>query len=61
MRLPEVVRDALARLEAAGYPAYVVGGAVRDHLRGVMPTAAIPMPYGSCAWSRPTSPGGISP
>lgn len=37
MRLPEVVRDALARLEAAGYPAYVVGGAVRDHLRGVMP------------------------
>lgn len=46
--LPEAVRAALARLERAGYPAYVVGGAVRDHLRGVTPhdfdlcTAATP-------------------
>ncbi len=48
MRLPEPVREALARLEAAGFAAYVVGGAVRDHLRGICPhdfdlcTAALP-------------------
>lgn len=48
MELPQTVRKALARLEAAGFPAYVVGGAVRDHLRGVTPhdfdlcTAAAP-------------------
>ena len=34
MNLPEQVRRALARLEAAGYEAFVVGGAVRDHVRG---------------------------
>lgn len=46
--LPEAVRDALSRLEAAGYPAYVVGGAVRDHLRGV-----IPHDFDLCTAARP--------
>lgn len=46
--LPDGVRGALDRLEGAGYPAYVVGGAVRDALRGAAPhdfdicTAATP-------------------
>ena len=34
MDLPEQVRRALARLEGAGYEAFVVGGAVRDYVRG---------------------------
>lgn len=34
MDLPEQVRLALARLEDAGYEAFVVGGAVRDYVRG---------------------------
>ena len=34
MNLPEQVRRALARLEAAGHEAFVVGGAVRDYVRG---------------------------
>ena len=34
INLPEQVRRALARLEDAGYEAFVVGGAVRDHVRG---------------------------
>ena len=34
MDLPEQVRRALARLEAAGHEAFVVGGAVRDYVRG---------------------------
>ena len=34
MGLPEQVRRALARLEDAGYEAFVVGGAVRDYVRG---------------------------
>ena len=34
MDLPEQVRLALARLEDAGYKAFVVGGAVRDYVRG---------------------------
>ena len=34
LTLPAPVQDALARLEAAGYEAYVVGGAVREALRG---------------------------
>ncbi len=48
MELPRGVQKALTALEQAGYPAYVVGGAVRDHLRGVTPhdfdlcTAATP-------------------
>ncbi len=48
MRLPDPVREALTRLEAAGFAAYVVGGAVRDDLRGILPhdfdlcTAALP-------------------
>lgn len=48
MQLPKAVHTALVRLEHAGYAAYVVGGAVRDHLRGVQPhdfdlcTAALP-------------------
>lgn len=49
MRLSQGVQRALHALEQAGYPAYVVGGAVRDHLRGVTPhdfdlcTAATPV------------------
>ena len=35
--LPETVLSILARLEAAGYAAYLVGGAVRDLIRGVPP------------------------
>lgn len=35
--LPETVLSILSRLEAAGYAAYVVGGAVRDLIRGVPP------------------------
>ncbi len=48
MRLSQAAAQALNRLEQAGFPAYVVGGAVRDHLRGVQPhdfdlcTAATP-------------------
>ena len=34
INLPEQVRRALARLEDAGYEAFVVGGAVRDYVRG---------------------------
>ena len=34
INLPEQVRRALARLEAAGHEAFVVGGAVRDYVRG---------------------------
>ena len=37
INLPEQVRRALARLEAAGHEAFVVGGAVRDCVRGVFP------------------------
>ena len=37
MILPNAVQEAILRLEAAGYAAYVVGGAVRDWLRGVPP------------------------
>lgn len=46
--LPRPVSDALNALGARGYPAYVVGGCVRDMLRGVAPhdydiaTAATP-------------------
>ena len=35
--LPEQVNTVLDRLEQAGYAAYVVGGCVRDALRGVAP------------------------
>ncbi len=35
--LPETVTSILARLESAGHAAYVVGGAVRDFIRGVAP------------------------
>ena len=34
MTLPSQVHTALDRLEAAGWEAFVVGGAVRDALRG---------------------------
>lgn len=34
INLPEQVRRALARLEDAGHEAFVVGGAVRDYVRG---------------------------
>ncbi|MCL5038596.1 MAG: hypothetical protein M1299_01985, partial [Firmicutes bacterium] len=46
--LPSQVRVVLGRLEEAGYPAYAVGGAVRDLLLGQRPhdwdvaTAALP-------------------
>ncbi len=36
--IPEEVRALLARLEAAGYEAWVVGGCVRDMLRGALPS-----------------------
>ena len=36
-RLPGPVRQAMARLEQAGYRAYVVGGALRDLLLGRQP------------------------
>ena len=35
--LPPVVASLLARLEAAGHTAYVVGGCVRDSLLGIVP------------------------
>ncbi len=35
--LPEIVQDILHRLEAAGYEAWCVGGAVRDALLGLSP------------------------
>ena len=35
--LPAPVAEALSALEVAGYPAYVVGGCVRDGLRGLPP------------------------
>lgn len=37
MPLPYPIDAALARLRAAGYEAYIVGGAVRDALRGITP------------------------
>ena len=42
------VLSALARLENAGYPAYIVGGAVRDALRGISPHD-----YDLCTAARP--------
>lgn len=38
MHLPTQVHMALNRLDDAGYEAYIVGGCVRDHLRGVTPS-----------------------
>ena len=37
MLLPSAVSEILLRLKSAGYPAYVVGGCVRDSLLGVKP------------------------
>lgn len=37
IKLPEAVARAIADLENAGYPAYAVGGCVRDGLRGIPP------------------------
>ena len=48
LTLPKPVDAALSRLEAAGFPAFVVGGCVRDHVLGFTPhdydicTAATP-------------------
>ena len=48
LTLPEPVEKALSRLENAGFPAYAVGGCVRDHVLGIAPhdydicTAATP-------------------
>ena len=48
MKLPEPILGCIARLEAAGFPAYVVGGCVRDACLGLGPkdydlgTAALP-------------------
>ena len=48
MMLPEYVSFCLETLESSGFPAYCVGGCVRDHLLGLMPhdydicTAALP-------------------
>ncbi|WP_394272607.1 HD domain-containing protein [Butyricicoccus sp.] len=46
--LPASIRAALDRLEAAGCPAYVVGGAVRDRLAGRQPHD-----YDVCTAARP--------
>ena len=35
--LPAPVKEALSRLEAAGFAAYAVGGCVRDHVLGMEP------------------------
>lgn len=37
MELPFQICEVLERLESAGYPAFVVGGCVRDHLMGLTP------------------------
>ena len=37
MKLPSYVLECLNALEAAGYPAYVVGGCVRDACLGLQP------------------------
>lgn len=48
MKLPSYVLECLNALEAAGYPAYAVGGCVRDACLGLQPhdydicTAAVP-------------------
>lgn len=48
MNLPPAVRDLVARLNEAGFPAYAVGGCVRDSLLGLEPhdwdlcTSALP-------------------
>ena len=48
MKLPEYIRDAVDRLEQAGFATYAVGGCVRDSVLGLMPqdydlcTAALP-------------------
>jgi len=39
MTLPQHVNTALAMLEAAGFEAFLVGGAVRDYVRGGSPAA----------------------
>ena len=35
--MPEAIREALLRLERAGYEAWLVGGCVRDRLMGTPP------------------------
>ena len=48
MKLPDHIQSCLEALEAAGFPAYAVGGCVRDHCLGLTPhdydicTAALP-------------------
>ena len=48
MTLPEGITSCLQALEQAGFPAYLVGGCVRDSLMGISPhdydlcTAALP-------------------
>ena len=37
MNLPEGITFCLQKLEEAGYPAYLVGGCVRDSLMGIPP------------------------
>lgn len=48
MELPEYVRGCLDALEAAGFPAYAVGGCVRDALLGRKPSD-----YDLCTAARP--------
>ena len=38
IHLPQQVHTVLQRLDRAGYEAYIVGGCVRDHLRGTVPS-----------------------
>ena len=48
MKLPESIKKALYMIEDAGYQGYIVGGCVRDALRGLNPhdyditTSALP-------------------
>ena len=43
---PAPVQTALDRLTAAGYSAYIVGGCVRDALRGSVPFCCTAQPVG---------------
>lgn len=50
MKLPSYVLECLNALEAAGYPAYAVGGCVRDACLGLQPHD-----YDICTRRRPAA------
>ena len=66
MKLPSYVLECLDALENAGYPAYAVGGCVRDACLGLQPhdydicTAATTPSTRRSSTSRPTVPQGSS-